>query len=70
MTGKELVNSFYQPLGALGCQVSSDEMWTYAKSRALDVVQMLLAEHPMYVGNLNPRWKKWDDIRREIIALP
>lgn len=69
MTGKELINLFYQPLGHLRCGVSSDELWKYAVSRALEVCSMMLEEHPMYTGNLNPKWKKWDDLRKEVEAL-
>jgi len=69
MTGKELINKFYQPLGHLRCGVSSDELWKYAVSRALEVCGMMLEEQPMYTGNLNPKWKKWDDLRKEIEAL-
>lgn len=67
MTGKELINSFYQPLGHLKCGVSEGELWEYAKSRALEVADMVIAEEPMYTGNLNPKWKKWTDIRKEIL---
>lgn len=69
MTGKELINKFYQPLGLLRCAVPSDELWKYAVSRALEVCGMMLEEQPMYTGNLNPRWKKWDDLRKEVEAL-
>ncbi len=34
MNAKELVNTFYQPLGHLRCQVPSDTMWEYAKEMA------------------------------------
>jgi hypothetical protein len=69
MTGKDLINKFYQPLGYLGCKVSSDVMWSHAKDRALEVADMMLGEHPMYVGELNPKWKKWQDIKDEISTL-
>lgn len=67
---QELVNKFYQPLGLLRCSVSADEMWKYAKARALDVAEMFIEQEPMYTGNLNPRWDKWTKIRNEIIAMP
>lgn len=70
MTGRELVNMFYQPLGLLQCHVSTDAMWSYAKLRALEVANMMLAEHAMYMGDLNPKWQKWDTIKKEIAELP
>ena len=39
---KELVNSFYQPLGYLKCSVCSDEMWEHAKQCALIAVDEIL----------------------------
>jgi hypothetical protein len=33
--GRELVNSFYQPLGYLKCGVNNTIMWEYAKQCAL-----------------------------------
>ncbi len=44
MEAKELVNSFYQPLGFLHCQVSNDMMWQYAKARAIECVDAILDE--------------------------
>ena len=69
MTGKDLINKFYQPLGHLRCAVPSDELWKYAVSRALEVCDMAIQDHPMYTGNLNNNWKKWDDLRLEVEAL-
>lgn len=69
MTGKELVNKLYQPLGYLRCGVSSDALWEHAKKMSLEVVDMMLQEHPMYTGNLNPKWQKWNTIKNEILAL-
>lgn len=69
MTAKELINKFYQPLGHLRCAVSSDELWKYAVSRALDVCGIMLQEHPMYKGDLNPDWRRWDELRKEVEAL-
>lgn len=70
MTAKELVNKFYQPLGLLGCKASTDEMWKHAKDIALDVCDMMLEEHPMYVGDLNPKWNKWRVLKDEVLNLP
>ena len=70
MTAKQLVNKFYQPLGELQCRVSSDAMWSYAKQRALEVADMMIADLPMYVGELNPKWKMWTEIRSEILSMP
>lgn len=43
---KELVNGIYQPLGYLGCNVSSDKMWEYAKERAVEIVEHFIAKMP------------------------
>lgn len=67
---KSIVNKIYQPLGRLRCMVSSDEMWEYAKARAIEQVDIMLGEIPMYTGNLNPKWKKWSDIKAEIESMP
>lgn len=66
MTAKEPVNLFYQPLGPLRCEVSSDALWEYASLRALEVARMLRNEHPMYVGELNPDRRKWNDVVNEL----
>lgn len=68
--GRDLVNKFYQPLGPLGCNASSDEMWNYSKARALEVAEMFIENEPMYTGGLNPIWKKWTDLKAEITAMP
>ena len=69
MTGKELVNKFYQPLGFLKCGVSSDALWSHATDLALDVADLMMNEHPMYSGELNPKWNKWRVIKDEVLAL-
>ena len=67
---KSIVNKIYQPLGHLRCGVSNDEMWEYSKSRAIEQVEQMLEVIPMYTGNLNPKWKKWSDIKAEIESMP
>lgn len=44
MYAKELVNTFYQPLGHLKCQCSSNEMWEYAKARAIEWCDAFIKE--------------------------
>ena len=44
MSAKELVYTFYQPLGYLNCQVSSDKMWEYAKARAIEQCDAFMKE--------------------------
>ncbi len=44
MKAKELVNSFYQPLGLLHCGVSSNEMWEYSKERAIEWCNAFIKE--------------------------
>lgn len=67
---RELVNSIYQPLGFLSCIASSDQMWEWAKDRAKEQLDLMLDQIPMYQGNLNPKWKYWDDVRKELRQLP
>ncbi len=67
---KSIVNKIYQPLGHLRCMVSSDEMWEYAKARAIEQVDRMLEEIPMNTGNLNHKWEKWSDIKAEIESMP
>lgn len=44
MNAKDLINGFYQPLGFLKCGVSSDQMWEYAKQRAIEHLTAMIAE--------------------------
>lgn len=44
MTAKELINTFYQPLGYLNCGVSGDTMWEYAKERAVEWCDAFIKE--------------------------
>mgnify|MGYP006935332572 CR=1 FL=1 len=65
MDAKKFINSFYQPLGYLGCDVSNDEMWLYAKKRALEMCLIMIEEHSCYTLN-NDRWTYWAQMEREI----
>jgi len=67
---KQVVNRIYQPMGYLGCNKSSDEMWEWAKQRAKEQLKELIEEIPMYQGNLNPKWKYWNDVIGELNELP
>jgi hypothetical protein len=69
LTARDLVNLFYQPLGYLDCNVSSNKMWDYAKQRAIEVADMMLQEHPMYTGELNGKWMKWRTLKDELLRL-
>lgn len=66
---KSIVNKIYQPLGYLRCNVSNDDMWDYAKARAVEQVDQILEVIPMYKGNLNPDWEKWSGIKVEIESM-
>lgn len=52
---KSIVNEFYQPLGYLKCNVSSDALWDYAKQRALYHVKEIINSH--YEGNIKYYWQ-------------
>jgi len=43
---KSMVNKIYQPLGHLRCMVSSDEMWEYAKGRAIEITEHFIEKMP------------------------
>lgn len=40
-----------------------------SKICAIICVEEMLNIIPMYVGNLNPAWKEWDEIRKELKLL-
>lgn len=63
---KELINSLYQPLGHLSCNVSSSVMWEHAKQRALEFCKICLEEHSCYTLN-GSRWAYWKQVECEII---
>ncbi|QQO97008.1 hypothetical protein Nekkels1_1 [Cellulophaga phage Nekkels_1] len=45
-------------------------MWEWAKQRAKEQLKELIEEIPMYQGNLNPKWKYWNDVIGELNELP
>lgn len=65
MEAKEFINKFYQPLGFLSCSVSNDEMWEYAKKRAMEVCLLMLEEHSCYTLN-DKRWAEWSQLEKDI----
>ena len=46
LEAKEIVNKIYQPLELLGCDVNSDEMWEYAKGRAIEITEHFIEKMP------------------------
>ena len=40
---REIVNKIYQPLGYLSCNVSNNKMWEYAKERAIEFLDEIIA---------------------------
>lgn len=63
---KKMINIIYQPMGFLNCCMSSNQMWSWAKERTLEQIELLISQIPMYVGELNPKWKFWDEVRTEL----
>lgn len=56
---KGLVNTFYQPLGYLRCNVGNDHLWEYSKARALEHVKSVIklieeVNDPEYVCFIYP----------------
>ena len=37
-----------------------------AISHSLVTVEYIMKSTPMYTGNLNPIWKLWDDVKKEL----
>jgi hypothetical protein len=64
---KELINKFYQPLGYLKCQVSSDEMWEYSKKSALIVVEMMIRESSTgYDYDMSAEMPYYEELKKAI----
>lgn len=40
-----------------------------AKQCALIATNEIIENIPMYTGNLNPKWKYWDDVRTALNAI-
>lgn len=40
--------------------------WWRAKETAQFYVNEILSNTPMYTGNLNPKWKFWNDVKANI----
>lgn len=58
---KELVHKYW----------NSQKNMTYkmAIKCALIAVDEIIEEVPMYTGNLNPKWKYWNEVKTEITKL-
>lgn len=66
LKAKEIINNIYQKLGLLNCMVSSDIMWRWSKDISRENIKLIKEQIPMYTGNLNPKWKYWDDVEKAI----
>ncbi len=53
LKAKEIVNSFYQPLGRLSCNVSNNAMWEHAKKNAIFLVNALLNRDKLWIEKLS-----------------
>lgn len=77
LKSKQLVNSFYQPLGKLNCNVSSNEMWNAAKKFAIITVDEIINNKSNildYVSNgvnsqLMCSIEYWESVKNEIQKL-
>jgi hypothetical protein len=70
LQAKKMTNAVYQPMGKLMCHVSSDEMWNWAKERVAEQLELIISEIPTDQENINPNWKYWDDVRKQLKDLP
>jgi hypothetical protein len=61
-----MINNFYQPLGKLRPAANNNEMWEYAKQRAIEVCQLMLNEQSCYILE-DPRWAYWKQVEIEIM---
>lgn len=62
---KEIRNKFSNQI----VMANASEWSEPSKQCALIAVDEILKAIPMYTGNLNPTWKYWDDVRKEIGKL-
>lgn len=65
---KDMVNP-YIGSGMLSNTHDDNAILWQSKKCALVVANELLANTPMYEGNLNPRWKFWNDVKSEIESM-
>ena len=72
----ELVEKFSQHVnpyigsGMLSNTYDDNAIIWQAKGCALITVNEILANTPMYTGNLNPKWKFWNDVKLELEKDP
>lgn len=68
MTEKEkayqIVNKFYQPLGRLNCNASSNKMWQYAKTSSI-----FMADEMLKTVDNTEIFTYWFNVKKEIIEL-
>lgn len=64
---KQLVERFYTAKDSHGTIIC--EFNSCAKQCALITVDEILSVIPMYTGNLNPKWKYWQEVKQEIQKL-
>ena len=68
----ELIEKFshhvnpYVGSGMLSNTYDDDVILWQAKKCALITVNEILAAIPMYTGNLNPKWKFWNEVKLEL----
>ena len=66
---KELVNSFYQPLGYLKCGVNNTIMWEHAKQYALIAVDEILNSRKKHLVQSINFYEYWQEVKKEIQKL-
>ncbi len=54
------IESERYPLG-----MADDDAYECAKIAVEEIISVI----PMYIGNLNPKWKFWDDVKTELNKL-
>lgn len=75
----EIVNKFYQPLGKLKCSVSKQELWQYAKTSAIFLVDEIIDSEALepqlkrhIINDIPPikcQLEYWMKVKKEIIEL-
>ena len=62
---RELVNKFYK----LQIKNRKNPNWEDAVEQAEFLCDQVLSVIPMYTGNLNPKWKFWDETKNQLLKL-
>lgn len=69
MTAKQKAIELFNKFNKIKMSVSVPLQKKRANQCALIAVNEILKVTPMYIGNLNPLWKFWEDVKNELIIF-